>query len=365
MKLIFSFVLICSLASVGHAWGGRGHHAICHSAVFLLKEEGLRDYLQSRPQMMGHLCNIPDIHWKSLGPDVGKLGNPSHFMDVEVTGLAMKDIPADYQKIVSKFTGEPNQFKKGAKIFSVPTEFGSLWWRADQFFRRAIGLEKEWKKATTPTNSKEEQDEALPYNKAAFEFMVNLGLMGHFVGDAGQPFHGTTDYDGYAVGHGGIHSYFEDQGVSVLGADLEVRVIDAGKKLQEAAASKEKELKKTFQFLTAKNTIEKMRALSELSFDEIKTILAVDPIKKPSEDKKEKGMSLRTPAEREDIKTVAAKLDPIIVQEMARSAALLANLWDEAYVKVGKPKLTAYKSYRYPFTPEFVAPDYFEEKAAK
>jgi hypothetical protein len=366
MKCFLSIALLsfCSAPSV-FAWGGRGHHSICHSAVFLLKEDGLRDYLQSRPQVMGHLCNIPDIYWKSLGGDIGKQGNPAHFIDVEITGLTTKEIPSDYQKIVSKYTGETNQFKKEGKIFSVPTEFGSLWWRADQFFRRAINLEKDWKKAIPPANPKEEQDDSLPFNKSAHDFIVNLGLMGHFVGDAGQPFHSTADYDGYAVGHGGIHSYFEDQGVSVIGPDLEMQVISTAKKMQDAANSKDKELKKTVQFLTAKNAVEKMRALSQLSYAEIKTILTIDPLRKPSEEKKEKGMSLRTPAEREDIKTVAGKLEPIIVQEMARSAALLAHLWDEAYIKVGKPKLTAYKSYKYPFTPEFVAPDYFEEKAAK
>lgn len=363
MKVISMLALSILTSALAFAWGGRGHHAICHSAVFLVKDEVLSEYLRNRPQMMGHLCNIPDIYWKSIGTD--KIGNASHFMDIEVAGLAIKDIPADYQKIVNKFTGEPNLFKKEGKIFSVPTEFGSLWWRADQFLRRAVGVEKEWKKATPPANPKEEQDDNLPFNKLAYDFIVNLGLMGHFVGDASQPFHSTCDYDGYAVGHGGIHAFYEELAVSVLGSELENKVIDAAKKMQEAASSKDKDLKKTVPFLTAKNTIEKMRALSDISFGEIKSILAIDPVKKPSEDKREKGMHLRTPAEREDIKTVATKFEPLVIQEMARSAALLAQLWDEAYLKVGQPKLNNYKSYKYPFTPEYVAPDYFEEKATK
>ncbi|MNL81910.1 hypothetical protein D3C87_2091530 [compost metagenome] len=50
---------------------------------------------------------------------------------------------------------------------------------------------------------------------------------------------------------------------------------------------------------------------------------------------------------------------------MARGALLLANLWDEAYVQAGRPQLAAYKSYKYPFTVDFVAPDYFVEKTTE
>jgi hypothetical protein len=342
------------------AWGGRGHHSICHSAVFLLKEEGLKNYLRSRPFLMGHLCNIPDFYWKSLGSDASKLGNPAHFVDFEITGLNLGDLPEDYQSIVDKFTGKPNQTKKDSSIFSIPTELGSLWWRADQFFRRAVALDKDWKTAAAPASSKEEQDENLLYNKSAYHFILNLGLMGHFVGDASQPFHSTADYDGYKVGHGGIHAYYEEQGVSAIGPELEVKIIAEAKKLLATARTKNK---KSVEFLVAKNVIEKMRALSVISYQEINAILAIDPVKKPSEVKTEKGMSLTTAAERENIKTVAGKFEPFIIQELARSAALLAQLWDEAYEKVGKPKMTVYKSYRYPFTPEFVAPDYFTERA--
>jgi hypothetical protein len=358
-------ILFSILSANAWAWGGRGHHTICSAAVFLVKDEGLRDFLKNRPHMMGHLCNVPDFYWKSLGGDVAKLGNPAHFIDVEITGLKVSDVPLDYKKMIHDFTGKPNHVHKEKTIFSVPAEFGSLWWRADQFFRRATSLEKDWKKATPPANSKEEQDDNLAYNKDAFEFIVNLGLMGHFVGDASQPFHASVDYDGYMSGHGGIHAFYEDAAVSAIGPQLELRIVEAGEKFRDAAAGKDKEAKKAVPFLTAKTVIEKMKALSEISVSEVPAVLAIDPVKKPSEVKAERGMEIRTPAQRDDIKTVAAKFEPMIIQQMARSASLLATLWDEAYVKVGKPKLTAYKSYKYPFTPEFVVPDYIDDGASK
>jgi hypothetical protein len=360
MKFMFA-ILSFLLPACVWAWGGRGHHTICEAAVFLVKEKPLRESLQQKPFMMGHLCNIPDFYWKSLGPEVSKLGNSTHFIDTEVLGIPVKDIPLDYKQIVAKYTGAPNAFNPGT-IYSVPLDFGSNWWRADQFYRRAIGLETEWKNAVLPANSKEEQDENLPYNKNAYEFYVNLGLMGHFVGDDGQPFHVTADYDGYKAGHGGIHAYFEDSIVGTLPYNLTALVVEEGQRLQKMAESKNKESRKQVRFLLEPTVLEKMKALGEISGQEIPKIYKMDPIKKPSTEKSEKGMALRTPAERAPVETVSKKFQKLIVTDMARSSALLAQLWDEAYVKVGRPKLGAYKSYRFPFTPDFVPPDYFDVK---
>ena len=87
---------------------------------------------------MGHLCNIPDIYWKSLPAAISKPGNSGHFIDVEVLGLPVKNIPAGYAAIQTDFTGKPNKDEPEKTMFSVPDELGSLWWRADQFFRRVV-----------------------------------------------------------------------------------------------------------------------------------------------------------------------------------------------------------------------------------
>ncbi|MFP5518891.1 MAG: hypothetical protein ACLGGX_03250 [Bdellovibrionia bacterium] len=340
-------ILSLFLTSKAFSWGARGHHAICATAAFLVKEQGLKEYLKHKPQMMGHLCNIPDFYWKSLGPEIGKLGNPTHFVDVEVIGLKAEEIPTDYKKLIETYTGTENKFKKeGAKIFSMPQEFGSSWWRAEQFLRRAFALEKDFSTSTPPKDSKEEQKEDLPFNKTAFEFVVNLGLMGHFVGDNAQPFHTSADYDGWEAGHGGIHAYYEEAVVGEFDGNLDALVLAEAKKMKSPS------------FLKPKTKIERMRALGAISFNEIPKILKLDPIIKKSSLSKEKGMSLRTPAERKSAQVGFQKMNKMIVTQMARAAVLLAHTWDEAYVQVGRPPLAKYKSYKYPFTPDFVAPDY-------
>ncbi len=346
MKYLIAGMLFW-ISSQSFAWGGRGHDAICRTAVFLLKEKGLKEYLQNKPQMMGHLCNVPDIYWKSLGPDVGKQGNPTHFIDIEITGLKADQVPLDYKKIVTDYTGTANKFKNDdSKIFSIPYEFGSVWWRADQFYRRIGLMQKDFAEAKAPANAKEEQDENLPYNKLAYQMVVELGLMGHFVGDTSQPFHTTADYDGYAVGHGGIHAYFEDGLVGQFDGDLEARVLKEARNFKDPT------------FLKPKTVVEKMKVLSEVSLAEAKKVIALDPVIKASSLKKEHGMEIRTPAERQPFEVGYKRMNKMIVTELARGAALLAELWDESYIQAGRPQLAAFKSYKYPFTVDFIPPDY-------
>ncbi len=338
------------------SWGGRGHHTICDAAVFLVKEPGLKEYLQNKPFMMGHLCNVPDFYWKSLGGEANSLGNSTHFIDVEITGMKIKEVPTDYNKIISDFTGKENQIEKGMTIKSVPFEFGSNWWRADQFYRLAIKNGEIAKSSAAPANKKEEQDDTLAYNKAAFEMVVAMGLMGHFVGDNAQPFHVSVDYDGYLSGHGGIHAYYEDSIVANQPYNLQAMVVEKAKILEKAVTKD----KANPNFLDGKLTvIERMKNLAILSDADIKPILKLDPIIKPSNVKEEKGMKIKTAAERKPANQIAPKFKSLIITEMARASLLLAQLWDEAYRKSGAPTMGAFKSYKYPFTPEFIAPDYY------
>ena len=351
MKSIISIFL--SFVSIqAFAWGGRGHDSICEAAVFLVQNENLKDYLLNKPHMMGHLCNIPDIYWRGLSNNETQHGNPTHYINPEALGLAAKDTPLDMKVLISKYTGQENMTRSGSKLSSVPLDMGTNWWRADQFFRLAVESAKEITKSTAPANSKEEQDDNFSYNKNFYNMIVSMGLMGHYVGDNGQPFHVTSDHDGYAAGHGGIHAYYEDASVAYFGPELQVQIVAAAKKLKKTP------------FLTG-NTLEKMRALGEISASEVKDILKVDPVTKPSTLKVERGMSLKTPAERKSGKIGHEKFKKFIVTQMGRSALLLAHLWDEVYKQAGQPEIKAYKSYRYPLTPDFVYPDYYEIKKDK
>lgn len=204
-----------------------------------------------------------------------------------------------------------------------------------------------------PQEKKQYQDETLAFNAKVYEMFVAMGLMGHFVGDAGMPFHNTFDYDGYGKGHGGIHSYYETEVVSEFGPELANEVYKKAQTLKSSS------------FLKAKTTLEKMRELSTLSAKEMEKVLKLDPVLKKSVVLKEKGMEIKTSAERKSAAIGYKLFRTMIIEEMARSSALLAQLWDEAYIASGKPDLSKYRSYKYPFTPDFVRPDYIEKETPK
>ncbi len=370
--VVISFFTLLLSWQEAVAWGGRGHHTLCDAATFVVQEKELRQFLTSRPHTMGHLCNIPDIAWRSLPGEMTKEGNPGHFFDWEIIGGTVKDFPLDYKKIIADFEGKKKANEEGF-IRSIPHEFGSLWWRADQFYRRAlVGKEalaasalgatvaatekadKKEKSEKEKVEKKKEESDDSAFNKAVYEFYVNLGIMGHFVGDNAQPLHTTSDYDGYGKGHGGIHGYYEDVMLSAMDGDLQFKVMKEARKMR-SAERKEK-------FLVEKTLLEKMRALSVASNADIDLILMADLLKKPSEQVEERGMKIRKPAEREPIEKTKAKFEPLLVKHLARGVALLSLLWDEAYREAGSPKLSTYKSFKYPLVPEFVYPDYYEIK---
>lgn len=301
---------------------------------------------------LGHLCNIPDIHWKSLGSETSDLGNPSHYIDPEIIGLKITEIPLELKTIVDKYTGSENQFKGKNKIFSIPQEMGTLWWRADQFFRLIVDLKNVYPNALSPKNSKEEQDEKLPYNQSVYQMIVYMGLLGHFVGDASQPFHTTADFDGYAAGHGGIHSYYEEQIISHFGADFEKLIVDKAKTIKDKK-------------LTEGSPLQIMQYLTSLSNKDRDTVLKLDPMIKKSEVKSEKGMDIRTAAVRKPTEAGYSALKDLVILHMARSAFVLAHLWDEGYHDAGSISLQNYRSYRFPHTPDFIPPDYIGKVETK
>jgi hypothetical protein len=328
------------------AWGGRGHHSLCDAATHLVKDPSLKEFLTARPQVMGHLCNVPDIFWKSQSEAMNSIGSPTHYVNTSSLQGRTESVSLDYRALM-----------KLSSLKNFPKEFGSLWWRGDQFFRRAVDAGAKIKSSALPKGFKEEQDEKLPYNQAVFEFYVNLGIMGHFFGDASMPYHSSDDYDGYGTGHGGIHGYYEDIMVDAQDIDLVVKIRDEGLALQKKKSAPD--------FLTKDSVFESLRALTQVSGPEKTQIEALDPVLKKSEKPGEDGNGPKTRAERKKPQEVAKLFLPLMVKEMGRSAAALAHAWDMAYEKIGRPDLSAYRSYRYPFTPEFVPPDYYDVTASQ
>ena len=348
MKFV-SVILLVSILQYSHSaysWGGRGHNSICEAAVNLVKTNELKEFLKARPHIMGHLCNIPDIYWKSLPSEVKAPDYAAHFINAEKIGLKLADIPLDYKKIMEAYTGKPNKENEAQTLFSIPDELGSLWWRGDHFYRLSEAAAKRAKESTPPKDFKEEQDSELAYNKAVYDMITSMGLLGHYIGDNAQPLHNTSDYDGYAANQGGLHSYYETDVVGQMSGDLIGRIV------KQAISFKAQK------FTSYNSIIENMQSLSVISNGEVKEVLKADKVLKPSSLTVEKGMSLKKPAERRPAADSVKSFDKLIVRQMARASLLLAHCWEQAYKAAGEPSLKYYRSYRYPFTPDMIKPDY-------
>lgn len=334
MNKFFSIVLTLCFSSALGAWGNRGHHEICSAATYLVQNKALKDFLRSREHRMGFLCNIPDIYWRDLPREQSSLGNPTHFINADKAGATLESLDTRFSKIL-----------KNSKDPEIAAKLGSLWWRADQFYRRALASAKSAAKSAAPKNIIEQQNRDLPFNRWVYEMHVDMGIMGHFVGDVMMPYHNNSDYDGWQKGRGGIHSFYEETCVDTLGADLKSELIAKASELPKKG------------FLDPKSSVvERMKAASLLAVSEIPEIEKFDELINPSID------SPKTPARRRDPEKACPAFKPLIVTQMARATALLAQLWDEIYEKGRRPPVKLYRSYEYPFMPPFVAPDYLEAK---
>ncbi len=90
--LSFGFLFAFSVSLTSYAWGERGHHSICFVATRLVKDPELKGFLSPRGNVMAHLCNIPDINWRSLG-EKAKSGDAAHYVDPEIFGFEISTMP--------------------------------------------------------------------------------------------------------------------------------------------------------------------------------------------------------------------------------------------------------------------------------
>lgn len=323
------------------AWGERGHHSICNEASRLVKEEGLKEFLKTRGHIMGHTCNVPDIHWKSLPSELTRIGNPTHFIEPDLVGFAIKDTPTLFDDFLRMLAGAGEASQLVHKV-------GTLWWRTEQFFNISLESASRIQESPLPLNGSEEQQNALPYNEAIYGMMTHMGIMGHFVGDSSMPYHNWADYDGYGAGHGGIHAYYESICPGEFGSELDVELRALALGLPD--------------FSESYSPAELIKKIGIEAVNEVEVLQKLDTILEPStQSVNEHGMTMRKPAVRPAPSEQCPNFKPLMLLQMARSAKTLAHLWDEIYVQAGRPNLAAYKSYRYPLTPDYVEPKYLNQ----
>lgn len=334
-------------------WGERGHDVVTRVAVRLVaersQEKSLPAVLIRREHMLAHITNVPDIVWRvSNDPTVIAANLPTHFIDVDL--LMEKPAFATFPLLITDAKTAASKF--GKNLF---TEVGTAPWRIRQLFLATKTALAEIK-ADANTRQPAPQNEV---NPATDKALLTAGLMAHFVGDLAQPLHNCKNYDGWDIGQGGIHSYYEEAVISAFDLRLDYEVFSY------AAINKpfQAELTKVFPKQTmdqlSKDPLAIAAALAVVSFAHIPALQKLDKTHAVLQASYEK--DLKVPAKRRPATETARKFRQFSIQRLALAADTLAHLWLLAWDEAGRPDLSNYVSYTYPVAPTFIAPDYLEQ----
>ena len=342
------------------AWGERGHDIVTRVAVRLLAAKiargtPLATQFGRKEFMLGHLSNVPDIVWRNQGDAIEKMNAPTHFLDVEYVSpeIAFSTMPLTPQMAVARMkelcarttAGYVCPVKEG--MSPDESSAGTAPWRTAQLYRLTV---ESLKASAPPAGGK--------IDSAAIDraFFI-AGIMSHFVGDLGNPYHATRNYDGWETGQGGIHSYFESALVTSYKLALDQEVFDA--------ALSGKGLDRVIKYLPAADRVRLGRdpvALSmALALDSHSRLEAANAIDRKYAVTKKSGVGAdgkRVSAERRDASELRSKYHDLSVERLATAAEVLATLWLRAWEDAGRPDFKGYQSFAYPVGPEFIAPDY-------
>lgn len=360
MKRLLALAIVIGLAVPprASAWGERGHDIVTRVAVRLLaariaKGTPLATQFGRKEFMLGHLANVPDIVWRNQGEAIEKVNAPTHFLDLEYVSpeLSFSTIPRTPSAALARMkelcASPPKGYVCAAKEGSSPDESsaGTAPWRAGQLYRMTV------KSLKTSTSDGRSNDEAVD---RAF---VSAGIMSHFIGDLGNPYHATVAYDGWESGQGGIHSYFESAVVSSYRLALDQEVFDAaltGRGLERTL----KQLPAADRAALSRDPVALAMALALDSRSRLEAANAIDVkfaiLKKSGIGPDGK----RVGAERRDASELRFKYHDLTVERLATAAEVLASLWLMAWEDAGRPDFKGYRSFAYPVSPEFIPPDY-------
>lgn len=332
------------------AWGERGHHAVARAAALRVLEgveagswtpegKSLLAFFRSKAIQLGHLANIPDTYWRGLDKVRSAENAPTHFADADHWTEDFDAIPLDYGAALAKFQGKPSLID-GSPVDLFET--GTLYWRAQQFYGLLIDAFRRAK--TAPENGE---------RKAAVkDALLYAGLMAHFIGDASMPYHNAADYDGFTAGNGGIHSYFETEALSSETPELEAAVF---RRIPEAFRNFGVEAK--FQQGGRWSGALLSRELGRQAFRRIPELRRLDDAFILERSTVTDG-GKRLAASRKPAEEAMEAFRPMIEEQLAFSAAVLARLWRGAWEQAGRPDLSKVHFWDYHHSPHFIPPDY-------
>jgi hypothetical protein len=182
-KAIVLALLSLAIASArpvpARAWSFSAHKFIADRVIDVLPPE-IRPFFQKfRTTVVEHSID-PDTY-RTIGFTDEP---PRHFLDMDAYGpFPFRDLPHDYKAATER---------RGADFV---TKNGTLPWRTEEIYNQ---LRESFRQLASS-----------PY--ARDNVKLFSAVLAHYVGDAFQPFHAATNYDGQLTNQQGIHARFEGE----------------------------------------------------------------------------------------------------------------------------------------------------------
>jgi len=189
-KSLFIFLLITGSVSLVFAWGQWGHKHISRAAVFSLPAP-MQVFFYNHIDFITEGAVVPDLRRALIGD---KNESPRHFIDVEDFKIPLDSFPKTSDEAFKKF-GAASLNKTGY----VPWYIQTLTEKLTNAFKKR--------------------------NKSEILFLA--ADLSHYIADASQPLHTSSNYDGQLTGQKGVHALWESRIPQMFGSAYDFKTAPA------------------------------------------------------------------------------------------------------------------------------------------
>jgi len=146
-------------------------------AIDLIENAEGKKFFKANEAEVIKFASTPDVRWKD--GKTGELEKPLHWFEID--GYGTTDLGSGVADMV---------FGRAQSALGRETvnKYGMALWRSSDLFEDLVRCikKRDWTRA-----------------------LQVGGVLGHYVGDMTQPMHTTTDYDGQSINQPGVHKYYE------------------------------------------------------------------------------------------------------------------------------------------------------------
>lgn len=186
LKFSFLFLLVAGSISLAFAWGQWGHKHISRAAVFALPPQ-MQKFFYNHIDYITEAAVVPDLRRAIIND---KNESNRHFIDIEDFKIPISDFPKTMEEADKKYD-KAFLDKSGILPWYIQTMTSKL---TNAFKKR---------------------------NKSEILFVA--ADLSHYIADANQPLHTTSNYDGQLTGQKGIHALWESVLPQMFGGSFDFK----------------------------------------------------------------------------------------------------------------------------------------------